>query len=405
MFDRLRSKEDGITPDSDVNTGVQDIAASYETQGATKNTQNTTSRSQQTTEEIPRVQQTNTQAQHAQVQPVQGQHVQQQSQAQNGQHVQQQAQAQQGQPQRVQARHAQTNQTQAQSAQAGAHAHTTPAPDQSGVVTRDIKSYDEKAPVNHVVGQTKIIAILNQKGGVGKSTTAVNLSAALGARGKSVLLIDLDPQGNATSGLGVDKTKITHDTYEVLIERTTTTQAIIPDVCQGLDLMPATIHLAGAEVELVNEMARENRLKNAVGSVRGKYDYVFIDCPPSLGLLTVNALVAADKLLIPIQCEFYALEGVTKLLESMNRVKNMLNPSLEIFGVLLTMYDNRTMLSRQVAEEVRKYFGVLVFDTLVPRTVKLSEAPSYGQPITEYDPTGKGAQAYWSLAEEVMKRG
>ena len=180
---------------------------------------------------------------------------------------------------------------------------------------------------------------------------------------------------------------------------------IIPDVCEGLDVIPATINLAGAEVELVAEMARENRLRDSVGSLRGKYDYVFIDCPPSLGLLTVNALVAADKLLIPIQCEFYALEGVTKLLDSMKRVKTRLNPSLDIFGVLLTMYDGRTTLSKQVVEEVRNYFGKIVFDTLIPRTVKLSEAPSFGQPITQYDPSGKGAQSYVDLAKEVINRG
>ena len=270
---------------------------------------------------------------------------------------------------------------------------------------REVKSIEEKKPVSHVIGQTKVIAILNQKGGVGKSTTAVNLSAALGAKNKAVLLIDLDPQGNATSGLGIDKGQISFDTYNVLLEDTDISQAIIPDVCEGLDLLPATIGLAGAEVELVNEMARENRLKAATGSLRGKYDYIFIDCPPSLGLLTVNALVAADKLLIPIQCEFYALEGVTKLLESMKRVKNMLNPGLDVFGVLLTMYDSRTTLSKQVADDVRAYFKATTFETVIPRTVKISEAPSYGQPITEYDPSGKGAQAYLSLAEEVINRG
>ena len=173
---------------------------------------------------------------------------------------------------------------------------------------------------------------------------------------------------------------------------------IIPDVCEGLDVIPATINLAGAEVELVAEMARENRLRDSVGSLRGKYDYVFIDCPPSLGLLTVNALVAADKLLIPIQCEFYALEGVTKLLDSMKRVKTRLNPSLDIFLC-------RSTLSKQVVEEVRNYFGKIVFDTLIPRTVKLSEAPSFGQPITQYDPSGKGAQSYVDLAKEVINRG
>lgn len=270
---------------------------------------------------------------------------------------------------------------------------------------KEIKDMSEKKRITHVIGETKIIAIINQKGGVGKSTTAVNLSVALGERNKEVLLVDLDPQGNATSGLGVDKSKVKEDIYEVLLNDVPVERAIIPDVCEGLDLIPATIDLAGAEVELVNEIARENRLKTALGPLRGKYDYIFIDCPPSLGLLTINALVSADKLLIPIQSEFYALEGVTKLLDSMKRVKNLLNPSLDIFGVLLTMYDGRTTLSKQVADEVKKYFGKTVFKTMIPRTVKLSEAPSFGQPITEYDPTGKGAQAYINLAKEVISRG
>ncbi len=268
-----------------------------------------------------------------------------------------------------------------------------------------IKSYKDKKPVNHVIGATKIFAIINQKGGVGKSTTAVNLSAALGEQGKQVLLVDLDPQGNSTSGLGIDKGQLERCVYNVMLEDTAIEDAIIPDVCEGLDLVPATINLAGAEVELVSEMARENRLKDAVGSLRGKYDYILIDCPPSLGLLTVNSLVAADKLIIPIQTEFYALEGVTKLLESMKRVKSLLNPTLDIFGILLTMYDGRTTLSRQVASEVRNYFGKQVFDTIIPRTVKLSEAPSYGIPITQYDPLGKGAVSYTELAEEVINRG
>ena len=270
---------------------------------------------------------------------------------------------------------------------------------------KPIKSYSEKAPVKHVVGQTKIIAIINQKGGVGKSTTAINLAAALGELGKQVLLVDLDPQGNSSSGLGIEKSRVNNCIYDVLLNDVSLTDVIIPDVCEGLDLAPATINLAGAEVELVSEMARENRLKDAVGSLRGKYDYVFIDCPPSLGLLTINALVAADKLLIPIQCEFYALEGVTKLLDSMKRVKTRLNPTLDIFGVLMTMYDGRTTLSRQVVQEVRGYFGNVVFETQIPRTVKLSEAPSFGQPINLYDPTGKGAQSYMDLAKEVINRG
>ncbi len=270
---------------------------------------------------------------------------------------------------------------------------------------RAIKSFSDKKPVSHVIGQTKVIAIINQKGGVGKSTTAINLSAALGEKNKQVLLIDFDPQGNSSSGLGIEKSRVTHCIYDVLLNEVPVEESIIPDVCEGLDIIPATINLAGAEVELVSVMARENRLKEIVGSLRGKYDYIFVDCPPSLGLLTVNALVAADKLLIPIQCEFYALEGVTKLLDSMKRVKSILNPSLDIFGVLLTMYDARTTLSRQVAEEVRAFFGKTVFDTIIPRSVKLSEAPSFGQPITQYEPRGKGAEAYKNLSKEVIERG
>lgn len=261
---------------------------------------------------------------------------------------------------------------------------------------------DSNAPTSL---RTKIVAIINQKGGVGKSTTAINLSAAIASMGKRVLLVDLDPQGNASSGLGIEKREVESCIYDVLLNDVSLEDARICDVYDNLDVVPATINLAGAEVELVSEMAREARLKDALEGERGKYEYIFIDCPPSLGLLTVNALVAADKLIIPIQCEFYALEGVTKLLDSMNRVKNRLNPNLGIYGVLLTMYDGRTTLSKQVAEEVRSFFGDAAFDVMIPRTVKLSEAPSYGQPITEYDPSGKGAQAYLDLAKEVIERG
>lgn len=265
--------------------------------------------------------------------------------------------------------------------------------------------FKEKAPVDHVIGQTKILAIINQKGGVGKSTTAVNLAAALGAMGKEVLLVDLDPQGNATSGFGIEKRELDACIYNVLLGETPAEDVILANVAKGLDVLPSTISLAGAEVELVNEMARENRLKNALGSLRGLYDYILVDCPPSLGLLTINALVAADKLLVPIQCEFYALEGVTKLLDSMKRVKAILNPSLEIFGIVLTMYDSRTNLANQVVKEVQNFFGDAVFETLIPRTVKLSEAPSYGQAIIEYAPDNKGAIAYTELAKEVIARG
>lgn len=270
---------------------------------------------------------------------------------------------------------------------------------------RTFVPFSQKPLLDHVVGQTKILAIINQKGGVGKSTTAVNLAAALGSEGKEVLLVDLDPQGNATSGYGIDKRALDACIYNVLLSETPVEDVILSCVAQGVDVLPSTINLAGAEVELVNEMARENRLKNALGSLRGRYDYILIDCPPSLGLLTINALVAADKLLIPIQCEFYALEGVTKLLDSMKRVKSILNPSLDIFGIVMTMYDSRTNLANQVVNEVRSFFGDKVFDALIPRTVKLSEAPSYGQSIIEYAPENKGAVAYMDLAKEVIDRG
>lgn len=273
------------------------------------------------------------------------------------------------------------------------------------VVTAQYVPFTQKPPVTHSIGQTKILAIINQKGGVGKSTTAVNLSAALGAMNKEVLLVDLDPQGNATSGYGIDKRELDGCVYDALLGETPVEEVILACVGKGVDVLPSTINLAGAEVELVNEMARENRLKSALGSLRGRYDYILIDCPPSLGLLTINALVAADKLLVPIQCEFYALEGVTKLLDSMNRVKKMLNPSLDIFGIVMTMYDSRTNLSNQVVNEVRSFFGKTVFETMIPRTVKLSEAPSYGQPIIEYAPDNKGTEAYNELAREVIARG
>lgn len=278
-----------------------------------------------------------------------------------------------------------------------------PEEDDEGI--RTFVSFREKPTVSHAIGQTKILAIINQKGGVGKSTTAVNLSAALGSMGKEVLLVDLDPQGNATSGYGIDKRALDGCVYDVLLGEAPAEDVILSCVAEGVDILPSTINLAGAEVELVNEMARENRLKSALGGLRGRYDYILIDCPPSLGLLTINALVAADKLLVPIQCEFYALEGVTKLLDSMKRVKNMLNPSLDIFGIVLTMYDSRTNLANQVVNEVRSFFGDAVFETLIPRTVKLSEAPSYGQSILEYAPDNKGALAYNDLAKEVIARG
>ena len=253
--------------------------------------------------------------------------------------------------------------------------------------------------------KTKVIAVINQKGGVGKSTTVVNLSAALGEAKKKVLVLDLDPQGNTTSGYGIEKEELEYDIYDALLQDYPVEQLIMETCEPRVFAIPATIQLAGAEVELVSVMQREGRLKETIEGIKEHFDYIFIDCPPSLGLLTINALVAADELLIPIQCEFYALEGVTKLLESMRMVKNRLNPDLEIFGVLLTMYDSRTTLSRQVAEEVTKYFGKKVFNTIIPRNVKLSEAPSHGLPVTRYARISKGSQAYIKLAREVTRRG
>ena len=251
----------------------------------------------------------------------------------------------------------------------------------------------------------QVIAIINQKGGVGKSTTAVNLAAALGVHGKRVLVVDFDPQGNATSGFGIDKDQLQYDVYNALMDSTPMADVVVPSAAEGVDVAPATIQLAGAEIELVSVMARESVLRYVLDEVRNDYDYVFVDCPPSLGLLTVNALVAADSLLIPIQCEFYALEGLSKLLESMRMVKGRLNRTLDVFGVLMTMHDVRTTLSRQVVEEVRDYFGDKVFEAVIPRNVKLSEAPSHGLPVNVYAPTSKGAVAYDDLAHEVIARG
>lgn len=251
----------------------------------------------------------------------------------------------------------------------------------------------------------RVFAVVNQKGGVGKSTTSVNLAAALGELGRKVLLIDLDPQGNSTSGLGVDKNLCTRCVYDVLLGEAGPEDLVTKVEATGVWVMPATIQLAGAEIELVSAMSRETRLKGVTQAMKPFFDYIFIDCPPSLGLLTVNALTAADALIIPIQTEFYALEGVSKLLDSMRLVKTHLNPALDIFGVVMTMSDTRTKLTQQVINEVREFFGDKVFDTYVPRTVRLSEAPGFGQPITLYDPNGKGAAAYRAIAKEVIERG
>ena len=253
--------------------------------------------------------------------------------------------------------------------------------------------------------ETTVLAIMNQKGGVGKSTTAVNLAAALGEKKYKVLVVDFDPQGNTTSGLGVDKSTIKESIYDAILSDVTAEQIIRETASSRVYVLPATIQLAGAEVELVSAIAREMRLRDALEPIKNQFDYIFIDCPPSLGILTINALTACDALLVPIQCEFYALEGVTKLLESMKMVKSRLNPKLDVYGVLMTMYDSRTSLSKQVAEEVRNYFGDKVFQTMIPRNVRLSEAPSYGMSIIEYDKLSKGAAAYRELAKEVIERG
>jgi chromosome partitioning protein len=246
--------------------------------------------------------------------------------------------------------------------------------------------------------------VVNQKGGVGKSTTAVNLSAALGEAGCKTLLIDLDPQGNATSGYGLNKNQREHCVYDALLGEMRIDELIEPVEIEHVFVVPSTIQLAGAEIELVSALSRETRLKAMVDQVRDDFEYILVDCPPSLGLLTINALTAAEGLVIPIQCEYYALEGLSKLLDSVRLVKTHLNPGLEVFGVVMTMYDTRTRLAHQVVEEVRDFFGDKVFNTLIPRTVRLSEAPSFGQPVMTYDPSGKGAAAYRSLAKEVMDR-
>ena len=249
-----------------------------------------------------------------------------------------------------------------------------------------------------------IVAVANQKGGVGKSTTAINLGAGLAFQGERVLLVDLDPQGNTTSGLGVDRSAIKHSTYDLLVDDVAAEDVIEPSSVRDLFLVPATIELAGAEIELVSMFSREHRLENAMKSVIDDYDFVLIDSPPSLGLLTINGLTAADEVLIPIQCEYYALEGVGQLMRNIQLVQTSLNPQLDVEGVVLTMYDGRTTLSKQVTKEVRDHFGKRAYKTVIPRTVRLSEAPSHGEPIEAYDRMNRGAIAYRELTSEFRRR-
>lgn len=250
----------------------------------------------------------------------------------------------------------------------------------------------------------KIIAILNQKGGVGKTTTAVNLAAAVGLAGKKVLLADADPQGNSTSGYGINKKQTSVTMYELLVGTGKTENAVLKTQFKNIDVIPSSMNLAAAEIELIEMEQRESQMKMALAGVRDKYDYIFIDCPPSLGQISINALVACDTVLVPIQCEYYALEGLSQLTASIRQVKRLYNPTIEIEGIVLTMYDGRLNLTQQVVEEIKKYFGAKLYKTVIPRAVRLSEAPSYGMPIQYYDKRSKGSDAYNDLAKEFLKR-
>ena len=262
---------------------------------------------------------------------------------------------------------------------------------------------NDRLPNDSTATVPRIIAIVNQKGGVGKSTTAVNLGACLAGAGHRTLLVDLDPQANATSGLGMPRDRESGSVYDLLLGEATLAECVISTAVPNLDIVPSTINLAGAEVEMAGIAGRETLLRTAISGA--SYTFVLLDSPPSLGLLTINALTAASEALIPLQCEYYALEGLTQLLQSVELVRRHLNPSLEVSGVLLTMYDSRTNLSDQVASEVRRFFGERVYNTVIPRSVRLAEAPSHGKPITAYDPDSRGAKAYLELAKEVIARG
>ena len=277
----------------------------------------------------------------------------------------------------------------------------SPSAGSSATKTRGKK----RVSVPDTPGVARIIAIANQKGGVGKSTTAVSLGAALAELGFRILVVDLDPQGNASTGIGIrhDNREVT--SYDVIVAESPVTEAIVHSAIKGLDAITSTIDLAGAEIELVSQFSREGRLKRALEPIReGSYDFVFLDCPPSLGLITINALTAAEELIVPIQCEYYALEGLGQLLRNVSLVQQNINPELRLTGIVMTMFDPRTKLSEQVVEEVRRFFGDLVYDNIIPRTVRLSEAPGFGVPITVYDPKSKGAQSYRDLAREVALR-
>jgi len=261
-----------------------------------------------------------------------------------------------------------------------------------------------QSPPEPVVSGATVVAVANQKGGVGKSTTSINLGAAVALQGDRVLLVDLDPQANATSGLGIDRSGLTGSTYDVVVKESAIEDVVEPTSIRDLFVLPSSIDLAGAEIELVSMMSREQRLKQALQAVSGEYDFVIIDCPPSLGLLTLNALAAATEVLVPIQCEYYALEGVSMLVNNVNLVKQNLNPQLEIEGVVLTMFDARTALAADVVREVRSHFGEVAYHTVIPRTVRLSEAPSHGEPIEVIDPMSRGAIAYRELGREFRRR-